>query len=136
MVVTPQLPDAVAVLIARLEEWGVSTTSEEAQEGFGDRTIVATNPPIDVRLVSDRGQWFIELAHTDWDDWFDPDVWRACLNDNAIPDEPQPFTAQAEFLLEELERIGAAAQTDGDGLLACLRDRRAARSRRRLGLDV
>jgi hypothetical protein len=56
---TMQLPAALAHLKARLGEWGFEFVSEQASESFGDRSIVLAKPPLEVRLVGDRGQWFI-----------------------------------------------------------------------------
>ena len=129
-----ELPEALADMVARLQEGGFSITDEAAAEGFGDRVIVLRKDPLAARLVADRGQWFIDLAPSGCDDWFDPDVWRSCLDGTPIPDKPSTPAAHAEFVVRELDRLLAAADRQRE-LLACLRDNRAARARRRLGLD-
>lgn len=129
------LPGALADLLARLEEHGFSKRSDEASGGFGDRAIDLTGPEsLAVRLVADRGQWFLELAPPGADERFDADVWRSCLDDAEIADEPSPLDAQARFVAGNLDRILAAAQARGDELTACLRRKRSIRARRRLGL--
>jgi len=133
--VAAQLPDVLAGLVARLEQREFSIAAEYASASFGDRAIILANSPLAIRLVAERGLWFIELVCGESDDWFDPDVWRSCLEDAPICDEPSPLAAQAEFIVGNLDRLAAAAEGAQSELLSCLRDKRAARSRRRLGLD-
>jgi hypothetical protein len=132
---TERLRDPLTELVASLERMGFAAVTTRAAGGFGDRSTVLVNPPLAVRVVVDRSQWFIELAREGCDDWFLPDVWQACLNDEALNDEPAPLTAQTLFLVENMPRLAAAAATQGDELIACLRRKRSARARRGLGLD-
>jgi hypothetical protein len=129
-----ELPEVLADMVARLEEWGFSITAQEASTGFGDRVVVLRKGPLAVRLVADRGQWFIELAPGDCDDWFDPDVWKSCVDGARIPDESSALSAQAEFVVRNLDQLLRAAAGGQRDLLSCLRDNRAGRARRRLGL--
>jgi hypothetical protein len=135
MAMSTRPPDMLATLVARLEDRYFSIVSDERRDGFGDRVITLSTPPIAVRIVGDRDQWFVELAHEEWDDWFDPDLWRACLDDIAVPDEPRPLVEQSRFVVSELGRIIAIGSAEPGRLLSCLGETRAARSRRRIGFD-
>jgi hypothetical protein len=74
-----QIPAALAVLVARLKDLGFVCDATEPSESFGDRVVMCEGPALSARMLSDRGEWYRELAGADWDDWFDADVWRACL---------------------------------------------------------
>ena len=130
-----QLPGVFQSLRARLGEWGFELAAESAVDSFGDHMTVLAKSPIEVRLLSDRGQWFIELSCEGWDDWFDPDVWRSCLEDEPVSEEPTALSAQAEYIIENIGRIREFAGGSKARLRACLENQRAARSHLRLGLD-
>jgi hypothetical protein len=137
IVMSVELPDCLAGLVARLEEWGFSIADQTEGSAFGDRMIVLSSPPLAVRLVSDRGQWYIELARNDWRDWFDPDVWRSCLQNEAAPTDPRPLNQQAAFVLDNLQTFeDAVVSEQAAGLLRCLKEWRTRRSHRRLGFDA
>ena len=60
-----------------------------------------------IRLVRDRGQWFIEVAGGD--DWFSPLVWQAFLESSMPSVEIVPLDAQARCYLTisaKIEAIG------------------------------
>jgi hypothetical protein len=48
----------------RLQHWRDSPA-------FGDHLDQWARGPVLVRLVRDRGSWYIEVGHGGWDDWFD-----------------------------------------------------------------
>lgn len=127
------IPDDVAALIATLEEHGFTRGSELVGTGFGDHSIELDRAPIAVRITSDRGRWTIELTHRKWDEWFDPDVWRACLEDRKPPDEPRSLGDQSAFILSNVDRLGEVGRANTADLLPCLRQAHAVRARRRLG---
>lgn len=132
-----EIPAALASLTARLESLGFVCDSPDVSESFGDRVVTCEGLALAVRVVSDRGQWFVEVGRVDWDDWFDPDVWRACIEGAEAPPEPRELAAQAEYVALNVERLAAvaAAAAEETEVLTCLRQARAARARRRLSLD-
>lgn len=130
-----QLPGVLQSLRVRLGEWGFELAAESATDSFGDHLIVLAKSPMKVRLLSDRGQWFIELSCDGWDDWFDPDIWRSCLDDEPVSEEPAALSAQVDYIVRNVSRIMEIAAGSKAGLRACLANQRAARSRVRLGLD-
>jgi hypothetical protein len=132
---TMQLPEPLAYLKARLEERGFKLVSEHTSASFGDRSIVLAETPLAVRFIAERGQWFVELSCESWDDWFDPDVWEACLNDGPVRDEPAALDAQAEFITENLDHLARVVTQSESGLRTCLNEKRAARARQRLKRD-
>lgn len=128
-----EIPEDVTALVADFERHGFTRASEHVGTGFGDRTIELDRIPVVMRITSDRGQWVLELAHREWDEWFDPDVWRACLEGSVPPDQPRPLDIQSTFVLSNLGRITQAGRANGADLLPCLRHADAIRARGRLG---
>lgn len=101
------IPHEVEVLLADLERLGYSTAQKSYDRAsFGDAVIVLEHDATRIRLVRDRGQWFIEVgaAH----DWFSPVIWRAFLEASPPQEEIVPFAVQARWLLEDLGRIEAS----------------------------
>ena len=127
-----QIPAALTSLTAQLEKLGFVCDAADPSDSFGDRVVTYEGPTLAIRLVSDRGQWFLEAGCADWDDWFDPDVWKACIDGDEVPFEPRELAAQVEYVALNVERLAAAAQA-GE-VLTCLRQQRAARTNRRLSL--
>lgn len=98
-------------------------------ERFGDALIVVGRETTRIRLIRDRGEWFVEVAGAD--DWFSPVVWRAFLQ-SAMPSlEIVPFEAQARWLLEDLDRIEALDRDLTEDQLAGLRTWRSRRAQAR-----
>lgn len=130
-----QLPEVLAGLWQRLEAAGFSVNAEPPLPSFGDRVITFVQAPLAIRLISDRGQWFIAMTRPAWHDWFDADLWQACL-DNETGEQPGTSLAdQATFVTNNLDRLAAAAEgTSSAGLLQLLKQRRAAGAKRRLGI--
>lgn len=95
---------------------------------FGNALIILTRDRTFVRLVRDRGQWFVEIAGGTADDWFAPVVWCAFL-DSANPSlETISFDGQVGLLRHDLARIEVANENFDDKMLASLqawRQRRA-----------
>jgi len=127
------LPDALAVLVSRLRAAGFSPVRSARTESFGDRLVVYAKSRLLVRIVSDRGQWFVEVGARDWDDWFDADTWKGCLDGTDVAIEPSTTSEQAEFLGQNLDRIVGAVDKNR-GLFKCLSEKRALRATQRLGL--
>jgi hypothetical protein len=84
-----------------------------------------------VRVVRDRGQWFIEISASVWDDWFAPLVWHSVLNETMPASEARPFTSQAALVLEDLDEIEALTRTAGDAVRRRLKKRRTRRAEAR-----
>jgi hypothetical protein len=128
-----QIPAALASLAAQLEGLGFVCDAVDASESFGNRVVTCEGPALAVRMVSDRGQWFLDVGRVEWGDWFDPDVWRACIEGAEIPLRPRELAAQAEYVARNVERLADAVEEESE-VLSCLRQARAARARRRLSL--
>lgn len=133
MSVTADMQDVVAAFVASLEANGFSRSDAQIGTGFGDRSVELEAATVVVRITSDRGQWFIELGHREWAEWFDPDVWRACLDDEHPPDEPRSLREQSTYVLDGLARITVVGRSNAPDLLPCLRRAHATRARLRLG---
>lgn len=122
-------PPVLQALAVDLGQAGFRLTGERGR-GAVDRLLELTGPGCSVRLSADRGQWWVEVARTPVSDWYDPDVWVACLDDRALPLEPSPLAVQAEVVRRRWREVAAAGPAVTDRLAAT----RAARARRRLGL--
>lgn len=131
------LPAVLAKLAESLMRAGFAGPTTEKSASFGDLVMRFDRSSLEIRFVSDRGQWFLEIRRTGWDDWFDPDTWRACLHGLPIEREPRPLDQQAEFVAGELDDLVIAVDRRfaARTLRKCLEDARAARSHARLGLD-
>ena len=98
------IPPALVSLTAHLKELGFVCDADDASESFGDRVVMCDGPAFAVRMVCDRGQWFLEVGRVDWDEWFDVDVWRACIERAEVPRE---LPAQADYVALNIERLSS-----------------------------
>ena len=103
------LPEPLEALAAALEAEGLDRRERPPDpESFGDQVVTLHGDDLAVRLVRDRGEWTIELAHPSWDEWFDPDVWRAQI-EGTDPMEPSAVGEQAAWVRDELGAVRRAA---------------------------
>jgi hypothetical protein len=129
-----QPPQDAFKLLARA---GFRVLAETESEGFGDRLVVLGRGAVLARLVRERGQWFLEVASgTPGDEWFDMDLWLACLDHTPVPKEPSPLIDQAAALIGRLPDIESALLPEGAVATGeCLRVVGLERARSRIGLD-
>lgn len=74
------LPKSVEGLIGRLSSAGFILLGDETNEShFGDRLITFARPPIELRVVRDRGQWAIDLKADGWSDWVGLPIFEGAL---------------------------------------------------------
>lgn len=119
---------AARALLDELGRRGYAIGEERYDEdSFGNGLIVLERNDTLVRLVRDRGQWFVEVAGAAGSDWFAPVVWHAFLESSMPPLETASFDEQSELLLADLDRIETVSDGFGEQELA---DLRAWRSRR------
>jgi hypothetical protein len=123
-------PSEVADLVARLSGEGFSV-EVTAFGGPQNQVIVLQKQGCDVRVVADRGQWFAEMQLDGMSDWFDADMWRACMDSEDVAIEPAPVALQVQFLLENWRR---AVLMDPVRIEPCLQRSRSFRAYTRLGL--
>lgn len=120
------IPPEAEALADDLQRRGYSVAEERYDEAsFGNTLIVLERDTTRVRLVRDRGQWFVEVAGGH--DWFSPVIWRAFLESSMPPVEIVPLAVQARWLLDDLGRIQAIGDLTEDQL-ADLNDRRSRRA--------
>ncbi|NED97135.1 hypothetical protein G1H11_17695 [Phytoactinopolyspora alkaliphila] len=127
---------AVEELGRELAAHGYEKTGGHGSKGFGDEVTCYSFMNVSVRVVRDRGQWFFEASPTNGADWFDADLWHACLTNEPAPVEPRSASIQAHLLTNELADLTETAQTSPMVTLERLRALRRARSRRRIGIDT
>ncbi len=96
---------------------------------FGDQVACLTHDRVRLRLVRDRGDWFLEIAASLTDEWFAPVVWMPLRSEGLpYPRRPTPVE-EAEFVAEH------GAEFDSDDTprlltqLLSWRDLRAAQRR-------
>ena len=119
------VPSEVRDLASALTAAGFGLSVEH-----GSGVLEFAGPGCRVRVSADRGQWWIELARPPRIDWFDPDVWVACLDDRPIDREPSSLAEQCAFVLERWGEVAAASPSLAD----CLARQRSTRAHERLGL--
>lgn len=104
-----QLPDPLAALAARLEEAGLAVDEQPPdRENFGNQMIMFEDERLRVRIVLDRSDWTIELAHPSWESLYDPDIWHAAL-EGTDPTEPSTLEEQAAYVTGALDTLREAA---------------------------
>ena len=130
------VPSSLEELFSFLVGEGFSVCEKRRSEGFGDVVILLQRGLIDIRFVSDRGEWSVELSGRGLGgDWFDIDIWEACLDSKRASKEPSSLEQQAAALLARLSEISAIlAATDAAAVASALQSLRAERARARLGL--
>ncbi|MDX6254485.1 MAG: hypothetical protein QOJ11_819 [Frankiales bacterium] len=75
--------DAASIREAvKRDRFAVASTTSSPR--FGDVQTIWRSSRLLVRLTRDRGQWFADVRHDDWDDWFDIDDVAA-----AVPGLPE-----------------------------------------------
>ena len=126
-----QAPTVMKSLVAFLEEIGFVATVERG-DGAVDRVVELQLDRLGIWLSADRGHWWIELGASSGRDWYDPDVWEACLDDTPIRMEPSAMNDQADFVRERWREV--AEQVTTSSVRACLDRKRSTRARERLGL--
>jgi hypothetical protein len=125
-VTDPDLTHAPPVLHALVSDL-VAAGFVVVPEGGGgpvNRVVELAGPWCRVRMTADRGQWRVELGWPPQVDWYDPDVWRACLDDEALAAEPSSLDDQADFVRGRWTEV-AVASPEVDACLARTRERRA-----------
>jgi hypothetical protein len=108
----PALPPELAKLAAGLIEHGYRVVEERADpEHFGDRLIVFAGQRTRVRIVRDRGQWFVDVA-TAKGECYEPVIWLAHLTGQMPPLDVPGLAADVEFVLKRLADIEKAAEDE------------------------
>lgn len=123
-------PPEVAMLLERLTADGF-TQSAEIGTGVINHELEIRNEQLNVRVVVDRGQWFVEAGRFGGD-YFDADVWAACITGKSIAFEPSSLRDQAVYITENWRAL--CRFLVADGAADCLLRARSRRARKRLGL--
>lgn len=126
-----QAPESIRALVANLDGEGFTVVAEQGTGGV-NRLLVLRRASCDIRITVDRGEWWIELGCSALD-WFDPDVWQACLDDVPVHMEPTELDERVAFVLQRWPDVAAALDSPQD-FAGCLDRARSTRARTRLGL--
>lgn len=100
-------------ILADLDAWLRSRGFELEEDhtdtrNFGNRIIRYRREYLSVRVVSDRGQWFLDIAPSSTDYWFEPHVWIVGLDRTELPNAASSFAVEADLLRARLGDIVAA----------------------------
>jgi hypothetical protein len=117
-------------LIEVLERNGFATSGLDSSQSFGNRCIVAQNGKIEIRLLRDRGVWFIEAARQPASAWYDIAILKEEIL-GQVGDDVLSLGQQAAFLKSHLGEIQSLLVTSGSVLR--LETRKELRATRRLG---
>lgn len=90
---TLEIPTEASGFVDAMMESGFVTLETAVAASFGDELMVLGRGGLRIRLVRDKGLWFVE-ARAGNDRWYDFDVWRACLDDEDVQAAPTPFVRQ------------------------------------------
>lgn len=116
-------------LVLELESRGYELAQgQHDTKSFENILLVFERGSTRVRIVRDRGQWFVGASAARWNDWFDPVIWRAFL-DSALPQiDVASFEWQCKCLVEDLARIERSTTRSENGTLTRLDELRSARA--------
>ena len=89
-------PVAIARLAAILADQGIALRAV-AFESRHNQMMEAHTPVGSMRVVVDRGQWFVELASPGHAEYFDTAVWEACLRGGPVSLELIPLDEQVSW---------------------------------------
>ncbi len=100
-------PAGYEALVTKLVAEGfVPQISEPDDTAFGNQIAFFVHDETRLRLVRDRGQWFLEIAVPLTDEWFAPVVWMAFV-DHELPGPQRPSPeAEAEFVADRWPEFG------------------------------
>lgn len=126
------MPDIVVRALDRLASAGFVEVDHKGSGGV-NHVIELWSRHLALRLVGDRGQWWVEAGPVDAQERYDAQLWAACVPSSApAPETPGDLSADVEFFLANEAALSATAADEG------IRDQLAAwkrrRARERLGL--
>jgi hypothetical protein len=128
MVNLSSAPPAVRALVERMTVGGALMGQENFDSPVNQRFQLAT-PRGALRVVADRGQWFVELAPEGSEEFFDSAVWVSCLTGSVVSVELPPLESQVAWFIEFL------GDENGKSVaLKCLLRARRRRALARMGI--
>lgn len=128
--ITTGVPVEIDRLWSRLVAAGFARHTDDGDAPFGNRCDTFSRDGFQVRTVLDRSEWWIEVAGSATD-FYDPDIWQACLDGAAAPLEPSTLSERAGIVVSRLDELATAGATEQ--VRECLRRRGLERTERRLG---
>jgi hypothetical protein len=128
-----ELPEKLRPMNDVLTAAGLMRTEAGPSPSFGDCLVEYVGSGLRIRLVRERGDWYVEAGRLTWEDHFPPEIWVSCLQRTELNDSAIGGWHQARLLIEHLDEM--VASVDQAGLLDCMKSKRKSRVYRRLGLD-
>lgn len=128
-----------------LVDYGLRLLESRGPEGMSQGFDAYIGDRFGLRIVADRGHWFVEvhpgiedLAAGGWDGWFSLEAWSVCIGQPRLFHDSRPtltdqdrvaviesswwLEPQLDFLREHLHDIqGACSAERVEGTLVCLR---------------
>ena len=108
-----QFPAEVSSVVKFLEEQGFSAVDVSDLPYFGSRSVILTDGRVNVRLVSDRGRWAIDVGPEGArDEWYDLPLVEEELRREIGPDI-LTFEEESNLLRQHLSEIRSAISGPG-----------------------
>lgn len=124
-------PDEIIEMTRFLENVEFSVTECVVTQSCGDKHITLQNGEIAVRIISDRGIWYVDVAREPGVDWYDIAIVKEEVL-GLLGEDVLSLEEQWEFLVAQMSKIKAVLlAADSSQRLNHLQERRA---KRRLGI--
>ena len=124
-------PKEIVEMSKFLEKVGFAVTEHVVTESFGSKHIIFQNDEIAVRILSDRGIWYIDVAREPGVAWYDIAIVKEEVLGH-LGEDVLSLEEQWEFLVAQMSKIKAVLlAADSSKRLNLRRERRAIR---RLGI--
>lgn len=123
-----RVPVEIQGFLSWAETKGMRLTSERS-DSANCLLHFADDQGLALQVLCDRGQWFVAVGRTVWNDWFDVDVWSSCLDQTPIGFDATDLSDQLRDLKAHWNEIAQAK----DALRGCLEKNRKHRAYTRLG---
>jgi hypothetical protein len=118
-----------SALLANLVARGFIVMGDtEDLDRFGNELLLLRRGETRVRFVRDRGQWFVEIAAPNSDDWVAPVVWQALLDGELPPDRMLSDQEQTNLVGQRLNEVDDLCRSEPGALGEQLRSWQAARA--------
>lgn len=122
-------PQAISELARILSARG-NPLRTETYSSPGDQVLRARTPAGTVQVIADRAQWFVDLAPPGVDDYFDTEVWSACLSGAPVSLQLVSLDSQVAWIMKFLDEDVRTRYS-----IESLRQERQRRAHGRLGFQ-
>lgn len=128
---TKYAPDSILRLIGWLNVWPTTERTINCSSSLNQIVRFTHEDETFVDIIVDRGQWFIEIGFSPWDQGFHVVIWEACLSGSEAPMEVIPLEAQIDRVIAVARSASGASVT-----LECMEEQRRLRTEKRSKLSI